>query len=101
MKKKLKLRDEAKQNLKKMYDILDEQPLSKEQLSKMTAGDEGCGAYCQITCSFYCRPTCTTQCQEFCSNLCDLYCAPGLMYFGGGGGGGASGCIGADVIWQY
>ena len=57
MKKKLIVRDEVKKHLKEMYDILDAKPLSNEQLSKMTAGDGGCGAYCMVTCAYFCRPT--------------------------------------------
>ena len=66
MKKKLIVRDEAKQHLKKMYDILDSKILNNEQLFKTTAGVEPCGAYCMVTCAFYCRPSCATQCEEWC-----------------------------------
>ncbi|MGD2090597.1 MAG: hypothetical protein PVH61_30775 [Candidatus Aminicenantes bacterium] len=64
-KTKLKVRDEAKQHLKEMYDILKTKHLSDEHLAETTAGN-GCGALCQVTCAYFCRPACETQCERFC-----------------------------------
>ena len=91
-KKKLKVRPEVKNHLKKMYDILDAKSLSAEHLVKMTAG-EGCGAVCMHTCSYYCRPTCTAQCTTYCSTACELYCSAAAAMACG------ARCVIYDAIW--